>query len=130
SSLDWGQDLPSLKRWLDANRHDGEPAYLSYFGTSRPSHFGIDAVALPGFIDRRSPERFQRLRPGLYIFGATMLTGVYTQLQGRWGETEEALYQQLLSEAPAVLGRNDVPSTQVSEMLNVLDQLRFGRLIA
>src|SRR6185369_10959616 len=36
SSLDWGQDLPALKQWLDGERlqrGDGN-VYLSYFGTA------------------------------------------------------------------------------------------------
>src|SRR6185436_4040357 len=40
SSLDWGQDLPGLKRWLDENAKDA-PVYLSYFGTGEPFYYGI-----------------------------------------------------------------------------------------
>jgi len=35
SNLDWGQDLPALKRWLDAN-HVTEPVTLVYFGDADP----------------------------------------------------------------------------------------------
>ncbi|HLY36543.1 MAG TPA: glycosyltransferase family 39 protein [Candidatus Binatia bacterium] len=42
SNIDWGQDLPSLRRWLDA--HPGLPVRLDYFGTARPETYGI---ALP-----------------------------------------------------------------------------------
>ena len=40
SNIDWGQDLPSLRRWLDA--HPGTPVRLDYFGTARPATYGID----------------------------------------------------------------------------------------
>jgi dolichyl-phosphate-mannose-protein mannosyltransferase len=40
SNIDWGQDLPSLRRWLDA--HPGTPVRLAYFGTARPATYGID----------------------------------------------------------------------------------------
>lgn len=128
SSLDWGQDLPSIKKWLDANRRDGETAYLSYFGTSRPSHFGIDAVMLPGFLDRRPPERGERLSPGLYIFSATMLSGVYTRSQGRWDEADETQYQQLLGAAAEFFSRPNPPADQAAGILEALDQFRFSRL--
>ena len=56
SSLDWGQDLPALKRWLDAQglqQPDHGGVYLSYFGTARPEYYGIRATTLAGF--HRSP---------------------------------------------------------------------------
>ena len=52
SSLDWGQDLPGLKQWLDENGLQGPnhpPVYLAYFGRSFPSYYHIDAVDLPSF---------------------------------------------------------------------------------
>src|ERR1700730_6605792 len=38
SSLDWGQDLPSLKAWIDSHPGitDGNPLYLAYFGSVDP----------------------------------------------------------------------------------------------
>ncbi|HEY6071302.1 MAG TPA: glycosyltransferase family 39 protein, partial [Chthoniobacterales bacterium] len=38
SSLDWGQDLPGLKTWIDDHRAivDQKPVYLAYFGTADP----------------------------------------------------------------------------------------------
>ena len=41
SSLDWGQDLPALKKWLDGQglqQPGGSGVYLSYFGTARPEY--------------------------------------------------------------------------------------------
>ena len=57
SSLDWGQDLPALKQWLDREglqRPGASHVYLSRFGTPGPTHgsattAGSDAV-------RRAPE--------------------------------------------------------------------------
>jgi hypothetical protein len=39
SNIDWGQDLPSLRRWLDA--HPGLPVRLAYWGTGRPATYGM-----------------------------------------------------------------------------------------
>ena len=47
SNLDWGQGLPALKRWMDANGLD--VVYLGYFGTDRPEAHGIRYRPLPGY---------------------------------------------------------------------------------
>ena len=46
SSLDWGQELPAVRAYLD--RHPGAPgsAYFSYFGTASPDYYGIRARPL------------------------------------------------------------------------------------
>ena len=48
SSLDWGQDLPALKTWLDGHPTlvDGKPLYLAYFGTADPRWYEINANSL------------------------------------------------------------------------------------
>ena len=73
SSLDWGQDLPSLKQWLDEQRAQPGSVYLSYFGTARPEHYGIQATRLAGFLDQRAPEPPPPLGAGVYCVSATML---------------------------------------------------------
>ena len=68
SSLDWGQDLPALKKWLfdvglDASTES--PTYLSYFGTGSPAYYGITANRLPCFIQWDPPQIPEPLRQGL-----------------------------------------------------------------
>jgi hypothetical protein len=47
SNLDWGQDLPQLKAYMD---REGLPVvYLSYFGTDRPEVYGIRYQPLRGY---------------------------------------------------------------------------------
>jgi hypothetical protein len=46
SNLDWGQDLKSLKAWMD--QRETRRILLLYFGTAEPAYYGIDAVHLPG----------------------------------------------------------------------------------
>jgi hypothetical protein len=48
SSLDWGQDLPGVRRYIDEHRLD-EPLYLSYFGTASPAYYGILARPLRSY---------------------------------------------------------------------------------
>jgi hypothetical protein len=45
SSLDWGQDLPGVKRYLDQH-HVASSVYFAYFGTGSPDWYGIQARAL------------------------------------------------------------------------------------
>lgn len=42
SSLDWGQDLPAVRRYLDHSPPRG-PVYLAYFGAGDPGTYGIKA---------------------------------------------------------------------------------------
>jgi hypothetical protein len=44
SNVDWGQDLPALVEWQQVQ---GEPLYLSYFGTAHPSAYGLAFTPLP-----------------------------------------------------------------------------------
>jgi hypothetical protein len=46
SNVDWGQDLPALARW-QGDHPEARPLRLSYFGTSEPAAYGVDAVAMP-----------------------------------------------------------------------------------
>ena len=62
SSLDWGQDLPDLRRYIE--NHPGEgPAYLSYFGIASPDAYGIPAKYLYSV-------RGQDVTPGMQILNA------------------------------------------------------------
>ena len=50
SSLDWGQELPAVKKYLDEHRPSGA-TYFSYFGNGSPAYYGIRAqplFSLPG----------------------------------------------------------------------------------
>lgn len=48
SSVDWGQELPAVKRYLD-RLDPAEPAFFSYFGNDSPRRRGIGARLLPSF---------------------------------------------------------------------------------
>jgi len=64
SSLDWGQDLPALKRFID-RRRAGDPGrriYVSYFGNGDLDYYGIEATLLPSF-----PPVHQEKRPTVVL---------------------------------------------------------------
>ena len=99
SSLDWGQDLPSLHQWLEKNlpAPNGTPVYLSYFGTGDPRFYGINALLLPSYLDIASPQTFP-LQGGIYCLSATMLQGVYSRFHPPWTSENETLYGQVRSQ--------------------------------
>lgn len=102
SSLDWGQDLPALAKWLDQRRQDGakDRPFLSYFGTDDPRRRGIDAIELPSYhpwLYRHGPVPGGRLEPGLYVISATMYRGLYTRPLPPWTVEAEAEYRRLRS---------------------------------
>ncbi|MBL9214676.1 MAG: glycosyltransferase family 39 protein [Opitutaceae bacterium] len=95
SSLDWGQDLPTLKQWLDANQRPGEPVYLAYFGTSKPAFYGINATRMPTLHEFNEITPWYWPEPGLYALSATMLQHVYLPYRGPWTPAREQEYQLL-----------------------------------
>jgi hypothetical protein len=99
SSLDWGQDLPSLHQWLKKNvpAASRTPVYLSYFGTGDPKLYGINAQLLPGYFDVAPPQTFP-LQDGIYCLSATMLQGVYSRFHRPWTSANETLYGQVQAE--------------------------------
>lgn len=64
SSLDWGQELPAIARYLD--ERPGEKAHLAYFGIGRPANHGIRAQHIGG-----SPGIDWRLLPPLHVLTDT-----------------------------------------------------------
>lgn len=83
SSLDWGQDLPDLKRYLDKeglqDANNKTPVYLSYFGNGDIRYYDIRALILPGFsiVPQVPPDIVQTFLPGVYCISATLLEGAY-----------------------------------------------------
>ncbi|HET7216750.1 MAG TPA: hypothetical protein VFJ02_01820 [Vicinamibacterales bacterium] len=140
SSLDWGQDLPALKRWLDTERlqQPGAAVYLSYFGTARPEYYGIQATPLAGFIDRRPPQPPVALGGGVYCVSATVLDVISRMF---YGPEHESNYQAALKnltilaaasgneESMAAL-RRQTGDAYWQQLFVQYDQLRTGRLAA
>ncbi len=128
SSLDWGQDLPALKDWLDENNRGpaAQDVFLSYFGSGEPNYYGIRSTRLP-FING-----FKFIHPryepaaGLYCISATMLQHVYSSHRGPWTTAQEHEYQllrRLDRQSAAATGRS-----LTQELWRKYDELRFARL--
>jgi hypothetical protein len=141
SSLDWGMNLPGLKRWMDRHNPQGrEPMFLAYFGADSPSHYRIRARRLPGFFERRSFELYA-LTPGFYAISASLLQSVHTTAFGPWSNAYEELYRKTLR-TMLEFERSVPDPTRRAELLrlpkfyalageiDLFDNLRFARLCA
>ncbi len=139
SSLDWGQDLPELKRWLERQpQPERERVYLAYFGTGIPEHYGLQTLRLPGFPEWR-PLSVYPLEPGTYAISATQFQQLYTQTFGPWNHVYEDAYQNAirqlgLTEA-AARSRDALtaallqhPDERWQRLYGDYEKLRFGRL--
>ena len=49
SSLDWGQELPAVQRYVERHQVDA-PVYLAYFGTDSPDRYGVKARQIYGYM--------------------------------------------------------------------------------
>jgi hypothetical protein len=141
SSLDWGQDLPALKQWLDdqgLQPAGGTRVYLSYFGTGRPEYYGIDATQLWGFLDLRPQRVPEPLAGGIYCISATMLDVAAPR---PWTAAFETEYQQRLASVRQLsdTGENTQARTDLLrktgeefwwQTFRRFDELRVGRLAA
>lgn len=76
SSLDWGQGLLELRRYMHAN--DIPVVYLSYFGTAPPEGYGLEYLPLPSFGPLGARRMAEGQPPPRYMaISATNLAGIY-----------------------------------------------------
>ena len=139
SSLDWGQDLPGLRAWLQTHVR-GEKVFLSYFGSGDPVHEGIVATRFgDGYFDWAERVTPPALHGGVYAISATMFRRVYTHVRGPWDSSYEQAYQQLRTWLDAAAGTpagalpRDLDGTaltaeEVRARLFRYEHLQFGRL--
>lgn len=97
SSLDWGQDLPALRRWLETNNAGPapQPAFLSYFGMALPAREGVPVAQFFSLPDIKEPTTWHTLTGGIYCISATNIQEVYNPAQGAWTLEAEKEYQAL-----------------------------------
>jgi len=133
SSLDWGQDLPAFKRWVDEHRRPDEVVYFSYFGSVSPRTEDIDAILINGFRD--PPRRYIEFEPGLYGISATMLQTLYVPPKGPWTRSYERRFGPLhrLMQSPSPFETLQQMSPGADEQSFMVlrshyDKLRFARL--
>lgn len=126
SSLDWGQDLPALRSWLQQHRGAGEKLFLGYFGSAWPPHYGVRPnVFLPSrtYIVR-PPLVVYDYEPGVYALSATILDEIYSPYRGPWsGEREQGFRAIQATVAAARPAPGELPPDY-----ELYDKLRLARL--
>lgn len=141
SSLDWGQELPGLARWLKVNNPGPTPApvFLAYFGTGDPAYEDIKATALPTLPEVGPDRPWHALTRGVYCLSVTMLQQVYSPVRGAWTLQNEQEYQQLHRTEAAFLAYqnnprqriellHEAPAAQWNSAWRRYEVLRFARL--
>jgi len=134
SSLDWGQDLPAVEKWINLNRNrlNTQNIYFSYFGNASLSSYNLPCKLLPQFFDNRV-EIEPTYGPGTYIISATMLHSLYSPHKGKWIQEYENLYANnynTLIKLSKISGKNKNISLLSSPEARLADWLRFERLCA
>jgi hypothetical protein len=76
SNVDWGQDLPTLKKWINLKQPDR--LHLAFFGSAYPDRYGVNAIGISGYPNSafdREADTFTSysLEPGQYALSATLL---------------------------------------------------------
>jgi hypothetical protein len=90
SSLDWGQDLRRLGRWLEQHSAPADRIYVNYSGAASVSS-ELRAVEHLGY--PRGWGVKQVLEPGIYCVSATALQGISDRPRGRWCRLFEDHYR-------------------------------------
>ncbi|MCK6446806.1 MAG: glycosyltransferase family 39 protein [Planctomycetes bacterium] len=146
SSLDWGQDLPAVKAWLDARpKQDSQPServYFAYFGSASPTRYGIDVIRLPGWtdLDVWDKRTYPTPRAGTYLVSATLVQGICTAAPGPWQPQYEAAYRDARAKAERWLAAQSDPAARAACLREAPEQawmqavvghdnLRFARLM-
>ncbi|MEI6862450.1 MAG: hypothetical protein WCL04_09395, partial [Verrucomicrobiota bacterium] len=139
STLDWGQDLPGLKAWLDIHAR-GEKVFISYFGSGDPEFEGIHATRVAdNHFDLRPHPTVPLMTGGVWCLSATMLHRSYSNVRGPWSQAYENEYERLTGwlhhlvqqpkgEPPTATDGTPLTTKQISDNLFDLEQLRFARL--
>jgi hypothetical protein len=96
SSLDWGQELPAIARYLATHR-DG-PAHLAYFGVGSPRNYGVTAKPIGGF-----PALDAKLFPPLKIVPTIDPAGLSEFLRGHLEYDPDLIIRVERDNGPAAL---------------------------
>jgi Dolichyl-phosphate-mannose-protein mannosyltransferase len=96
SSLDWGQDLPTVRDWLRDHPQKG-PVFISYFGSGDIRYYGVDATRVGDASFDFRPRKEAIMTGGLYIVSVTIFQLDYTEARGPWDLPKEQKYRRLLA---------------------------------
>jgi hypothetical protein len=124
SSLDWGQDLPTVRDWLRDHPQKG-PVFISYFGSGDIKYYGVNATRVGDASFDFRPRKEAILTGGLYIISVTIFQLDYTEARGPWDLAKEQRYRKFLAH---VIDLQKVGGTLKYEDGMQLEAWQFARL--
>lgn len=125
ASLDWGQDLPAVARFL-RSQEASERVYLSYCGNADPAHYGIKATRFgDGAYDFRERRFPAQAGAGLWIISVGQFQQAYGPTRGPWTGLKEEHYRQLLK---TVVGLAAANKPLGLEQASEFEAYQFARL--
>ncbi len=131
SSLDWGQDLPGLARFLTELRasEDTTPVFAAYFGAAPPAHLGIETRWLFSFFPAADPSRPPKpLTGGIYCVSVTLLQSMHIELPGPWSRDREQTFKRRREQVTRLLAGEDAGDP--GRVFRAYHRLRSARLFA
>lgn len=135
SSLDWGQGLPDLGRWLEQKKSEGNklPVFLTYFGADSPRARQLDVVRFGDEMNDSGVRYFPaQARGGWFVISATYFHCTFLPMRGTWAEPQETLYGQLVQRLGQAAARQAslTPDEQAQMSRDAMDIeiLQFARL--
>jgi len=90
SSLDWGQDLKGVKKWLKKEHENDPNVYIAYFGTVNLDAYQMFQKRLLCYFEQNMNDVFL-LNGGTYCISATMLQMIYWPDFAEFGKEQEKL---------------------------------------
>jgi hypothetical protein len=135
SSLDWGQDLKGLKKWLNASKTPPDKTYISYFGTVNLRDYGMHQKKLLCCFEQNSADIFE-LQEGCYCISATMLQMVYYPSYSHWNNELEKMLTEYRTSFRKLYNaikvrKNFTPSPEsrlLIKKFRLYEKLRFAKL--
>jgi hypothetical protein len=125
SSLDWGQDLPDVKTWLEAHPQDGR-VFISYFGSGDIEYYGVHAKRIGDVnFDVRLRSAPAVMAGGLWIISVTQFQQDYTEARGPWDKAKEERYRKFLAQ---VLEMSKTGAKFTQNEGNTFEEFQFARL--
>lgn len=132
SNLDWGQELPTLAKWLkshDLHAQQRTPVYLEYSGTGFPNYYGIDHIPLRFYLERAvTPDNLWPLRAGVYCISATIVAAPNERVP-RWSPAAEKELRELVKSVE----QGDVKQTSPADfdlIRRKCGYMQFARMLA
>lgn len=132
SSLDWGQDIPSLAQWqLDhISPEQADNMHLALFTAANRHYHGVRGIDIFGFGGKYGGLEMPQLGEGYYAFSVTLLMGPYFYISEPWTREHERYYLELMQTVEALVDKSDGDPALLAKRMLDDPQTDWARLFA